>query len=226
MSILDWPREERPREKLLKAGAGSLSDAELIAIFLRTGIQGKTALDLARELLVFHGSLRALLLTDLEQFSKVSGMGAAKYAQLQASLEMAKRFFREELIDTQIIQSTEACKDYLRLALNEQKREIFACLYLDSQHKVLYFEELFYGTLDSASIYPREVVRSVLQHGAGAVIFCHNHPSGNPEPSRSDIEITQRLSDALALIDVKVLDHFVVAGPKVLSFAERGLWHA
>lgn len=223
MSISNWPSAERPREKLLLKGADALSDAELLAIFLRTGVPGKTALDLAREMLSFHGSLRALLKCDHDAFCSFKGMGSAKYAQLQASLEMSKRYFKDELREADVLTSSESAKRFIALALRDKPSEVFACLYLDTQHRVLAFEELFQGTLDAASVYPREVVRRVIDHRAAAVIFCHNHPSGSQEPSQADILITRRLAEALKLIDVRVLDHFIVAGQYVSSFAERGL---
>ena len=223
MAICDWPLDERPREKLLKKGASALSDSELLAIFLRTGIPGKTALDLAREMIQFYGGLKGLLNASKAEFCCFPGMGGAKYAQLQASLEMSQRYFHEEMRESDVMTSPEASKNFVRLALAGRQFETFACLYLDSQHQMLGFEELFQGTLDAASVYPREVVRQVLAQGAGAVIFCHNHPSGSTEVSRADRQITKRLSEALALIDVKVLDHLIVAGATVVSFAELGL---
>lgn len=223
MAITDWPINERPREKLLNQGADSLSDAELLAIFLRVGMRGKTALDLARELINHYGNLKNLLSTTETDFCAFPGMGPAKFVQLQASLEMSKRYFKDEMHESDVITSPNASKNFLRSALSNKKHEVFACLYLDTQHQILAFEELFTGTLDNASVYPREVVRSVLDKGAAAVIFCHNHPSGSTTASEADIQLTSRLTRALELIDVRVLDHMIVAGNQVMSFAEHGL---
>ncbi len=223
MAITDWPINERPREKLLNHGANSLSDAELLAIFLRVGMRGKTALDLARDLINYYGNLKSLLMSSEADFCAFPGMGPAKYVQLQASLEMSKRFFHNEMCESNIITSPAASKQFLLSALGNRQHEVFACLYLDTQHKILGFEELFRGTLDSASVYPREVIQSVLKKGAAAVIFCHNHPSGSTKASHADIQLTERLKKALDLIDVRVLDHMIVAGHQVMSFAEQGL---
>jgi len=223
MAICDWPENERPREKLLKQGAQALSDAELLAIFLRVGIRGKTALDLARELIKHYGSLKALLDSGLSEFCLFPGMGPAKYVQLKASLEMSKRYFYDEMRESCFISSPQASKQFLVNALGDCKTEVFACLFLDTQHKILSFEELFYGTLDSASVYPREVVRKVIEKNAAAVIFCHNHPSGSNTASEADIQLTRCLKSALDLIDVRVLDHMIVARNQVMSFAEHGL---
>ncbi len=223
MAINLWPEGERLREKLLLSGAASLSDAELLAIFLRTGTKGRSAIDLARDLLSHYGNLNALISASLEDFCQYKGMGSAKFAQLQASVEMSKRVFRDELRETSVISNPEACKRYVVHALAHRQHETFAVMYLDTRHAIVGFEELFQGTIDSASVYPREVVRSVLKKGAAAVILCHNHPSGSKEPSQADIQITRRLQSALELIDVKVLDHLIVAGSTSVSFAERGL---
>lgn len=223
MSISQWPAAERPREKLLHHGAAALSDAELLAIFLRTGIKGRSALDLARDLIVHFGGLSPLLQASQSSFCEYKGMGQAKYAQLQACLEMSKRVHGDELRDTTFIANPDACKRYVVHALGNRLHETFALVYLNTQHAIVGFEELFQGTIDAASVYPREVVRSVLSKGAAAVILCHNHPSGSCEPSQADIQITKRLQQALALIDVRVLDHLIVAGGRTMSFAERGL---
>ncbi len=223
MSIQDWPEGDRPREKLLAQGAAVLSDAELLAIFLRTGIKGKTAVDLARDLLTEFGSLRALLQADCENFTRAKGLGTAKYAQLQAVLEMARRHTFEELDRGDVLTSPEATRAYLSQQLRHYQHEVFACLFLDNQHHILEFEELFRGTIDSASVYPREVVKKVLAHNAAAVIFAHNHPSGISEPSQADKLITDKLKQALALIDIRVLDHFIIGDGMPYSFAENGL---
>lgn len=222
MAITDWPLAERPREKLLERGAAALSDAELLAIFLRTGVTGSSAVDLARELLARFGSLRALVTADCAQFCEARGLGQAKYVQLQAVIEMGRRVLAEELRRGDVLSDPAATRRYLTAWLRDRDREVFGALFLDSQHRVLAAEELSHGTLDSASVYPREVVRRALALGAAAVIFAHNHPSGVAEPSSADRALTDRLRQALALVDVRVLDHFVVGEGRPTSFAERG----
>lgn len=224
MPITDWPQDERPRERLLAKGAEALSDAELLAIFLRVGVKGKSAVDLARELLGRFGSLNRLFAAGAAEFAAVPGMGAAKYAQLQAVLEMARRALREEIATGDVLSSPGAVRDYLRLTLGTLCHEVFLVLLLDAQHRLIGVEELFRGTLTQTSVYPREVVKLALQRNAAAMILAHNHPSGLCEPSAADTVLTRALKDALALVDVKVLDHFIVAGSaRPLSFAERGL---
>lgn len=223
MSIIDWPEGDRPREKLLARGAAALSDAELLAIFLRTGVAGMSAVDLARELLVKYGSLTGLFAADRAGFCAIKGMGAAKYAQLQAVLEMSRRALQEEIQRGDVLSSPRAVRDYLKLLLAGRGQEVFLVLFLDTQHRVIAFEELFHGTLSQTSVYPREVVKRALAHNAAAVILAHNHPSGVTEPSQADQLLTSALKQALALVDVTVLDHFVVAAGQTLSFAERGL---
>jgi DNA repair protein RadC len=223
MSISDWPRDDRPREKLLAKGADSLSDAELVAIFLRTGVRGRSAVDLARELLARFGSVSALCAAGGEALCATPGVGAAKYVQLQAGLEMARRALRERLERGAALGSPQAVRDYLRLKLQGRPHEVFVGVFLDTQNRVLAVEELFRGTLTQTSVYPREVVKRALALNAAALIFAHNHPSGVAEPSRADEALTQTLKRALALIDVAVLDHFVIGGDGATSFAERGL---
>lgn len=223
MGINDWPEGERPREKLLQRGAAALSDAELLAIFLRTGVTGQSAVDLARALLKRFGSLTDLFAASEAVLCEVHGMGQAKYVQLQAVLEMAKRALREELQCGDPLTSPRAVRDYLQLLLRSREQEVFMVIFLDAQHRVLAAEELFHGTLTQTSVYPREVVKRALYHNAAAVIFAHNHPSGVAEPSQSDQLLTDALKQALSLVDVRVLDHFIVAGAGSLSFAERGL---
>lgn len=223
MSITDWPPAERPREKLLQRGAAALSDAELLAIFLRTGRRGKTAVDLARELLSEFGSLRALLGIDLARFRRHSGLGPAKYVQLQAALEISQRHLRETLTRGDSLGSPADTRRYLLARLRDHPYEVFACLYLDNRHRVIAFEELFNGTIDGASVHPREVIRKILEHNAAAVIFAHNHPSGVAEPSAADRSLTDRLTNILQLIDVRVLDHCIIGDGHITSFAERGL---
>ena len=223
MAISDWPAEERPREKLLNMGPSALSDAELLAIFLRTGIKGRSAVDLARDLLGEYGSLRRLLGADRHSFCASKGLGTAKYVLLQAVLEMSKRHLREKLSRESAISNPGQTRDYLNARLAGYPHEVFACLFLDNRHRVIEYEELFRGTIDGASVHPREVVRRAIAHNAAALILTHNHPSGVAEPSEADRQITRRLQEALALIDVRVLDHIVVAAGETVSLAERGL---
>ncbi|HLP30524.1 MAG TPA: DNA repair protein RadC [Geothrix sp.] len=223
MAITDWPLEERPREKLLARGPHALSDAELLAIFLRTGVRGKTAVDLARELLTAFGGLRPLLEADPRRFCAAHGLGQAKYVQLQATLELARRHLLATLERGDVLGSPEATRRYLALRLRDRPQEVFAVLFLDNRHRVIAFEELFHGTIDGASVHPREVVRQAMGHNAAAVILAHNHPSGVAEPSRADESITRRLREALALVDIRVLDHVIVGDGQAVSLAERGL---
>ncbi len=223
MAITDWPVAERPREKLLAQGAAALSDAELLAIFLRTGRAGRTAVDVARELLATFGSLRGLLQADAASFCMHPGLGPAKFAQLQAVLEMGRRHLWERLQRGDALSSPDDTRRFLIARLRDQPQEVFACLFLDNRNRVIAFEELFRGTIDSASVYPREVVKRALAHNAAGMIVAHNHPSGVAEPSRADEAITQRLKDALALVDIRLLDHFVIGDGVAVSFAERGL---
>lgn len=222
MSIRDWPEGERPREKLLARGPAALSDAELLAIFLRTGVAGKSAVDLARELVQRFGGLRGLLRADQNTFCSARGLGPAKYVQLQAVLEIARRHLGEALAEPAGLKDPRQARDFLRARLRDLPHEVFAALFLDSQHRVLAFEVLAQGTLNAASVYPREVVKTALRHNAAALIFAHNHPSGVAEPSPADRSLTTRLKDALGLVDIRVLDHFVVGEGSPVSFAERG----
>ncbi len=223
MSIRNWPAEDRPRERLLKHGAGSLTDAQLLAIFLRTGVAGRSAVDLARVLLDEFGGLRALLEAGQHSFSSHLGLGPAKYAQLQAVLEMSRRHLAEHLSNDSVLESPAAVREYLVAQLRHEEHEVFGCLFLDSKHRVLAYEALFQGTIDSASVYPRQVVKRALTHNAAAVILCHNHPSGVAEASQADRILTLRLKDALSLVDVRVLDHFIIGEGLPLSMAECGL---
>ncbi|PUA27649.1 MAG: hypothetical protein B0W54_13955 [Cellvibrio sp. 79] len=223
MSIADWPEAERPREKLLAQGPRALSDAELLAIFLRIGIPGKSAVDLARDLLQEYGGLRPLLESSRNEFCRGPGLGNAKYAQLQAVLEMGRRHLSATMKSGDLLTSPDLVRQYLSAQLRHQPREVFAVLFLDNQNRLIAYEELFFGTIDGASVYPREVVRRAISHNAAALILSHNHPSGVAEPSQADQRITQRLQAALELIDVRVLDHMVVGDTEVISFAERGL---
>lgn len=223
MPITDWPLAERPREKLLQHGPAALSDAELLAIFLRTGVRGKTAVDLARELLNGFGGLRALLEADLARFCAEAGLGTAKFAQLQAVLEMGRRHLRATLQRGDALANPADTRAYLSTRLRGYGHEVFACLFLDTRHRVIQYEELFHGTLDGTSVHPREVLKRALAHNAAALILAHNHPSGIAEPSRADEQLTHRLREALGLVDIRVLDHVVVGDGTCVSFAERGL---
>ena len=223
MSIRDWPVAERPREKLLGRGAAALSDAELLAIFLRTGCAGKSAVDLARDLLHEFGGLREIVEADQPRFCQAHGLGVAKYVQLQAVLEMSRRHLQSAMKRGEGFSNPGMVKQYLLAELRHQPREVFGVLLLDSQHRLLSYRELFQGTIDGASVHPREVVKLALAHNAAAVILAHNHPSGVAEPSQADHRITKRLCDALAMVDIRVLDHMVVGDVEVVSFAESGL---
>ncbi len=221
MAISDWPAAERPRERLLAKGAATLSDAELVAVLLRTGIAGKSAVELARDLLKkYQGVTRMLEAADL---TATKGLGPAKRAQFAAALELVRRSLDEKLKESSALTSPGAVRDYLRLTLGRREHEVFVCIWLDARHKVIAFEEAFHGTLTQTSVYPREIVKAALARNAAAVIFAHNHPSGAAQPSQADELLTRNLKEALALVEVKVLDHFIVAGNQAISFAERGL---
>ncbi|MCA3131324.1 MAG: RadC family protein [Betaproteobacteria bacterium] len=223
MSIKHWPTAERPRERLFSAGPSALSEAELLALFLRTGVRGRSALDLARDLRAAFGSLTELLHANPARLADLPGLGPAKAAQLAAVTELVRRGLGEQIACADALGSPAAVKAYLRLRLQHRDREVFVALFLDAQNRVLACEELFAGTLTQTSVYPREIVRRALIHNAAAVIFCHNHPSGVSEPSQSDELLTHALRKALDLVDVRVLDHFIVGRGEVMSFAERGL---
>jgi DNA repair protein RadC len=223
MAITDWPQDERPREKLMHQGVGVLSDAELLAIFLRVGVAGKSAVDLARDLLHQFGNLNGIFSATLTQISQVHGMGASKYCQLQAIFEMCQRALSEQMQLRDVLSSPKQVRDYLMLKLGALPREVFMVIMVDAQNRVLAQEILFEGTLTQTSVYPREVVKRALHHNAASVILAHNHPSGIAEPSKADETLTQSLKQALALMDVRVMDHFIVAGNSTLSFVERGL---
>ncbi len=220
MAISDLRPEERPRERLLARGAGALSDAELVAILLRTGLRGKSAVELADDLLRRFGGMAKMLEADLRG---IKGLGPAKTAQFAAALEILRRSLQERAKERSALTTPGAVRDYLRLALSRREQEVFVCIWLDAQHKVIQIEEAFSGTLTQTSVYPREVVKTALARNAAAVIFAHNHPSGVAQPSQSDELLTRNLREALALVEVKVLDHFIVAGNQTISFAERGL---
>ncbi|MDX2220285.1 MAG: DNA repair protein RadC [Burkholderiales bacterium] len=223
MSIKSWPADDRPREKLLAKGAGVLSDAELLAIFLRVGVRGKSAVDLARLLLQEFGSLHGLFGADLDTLSKIPGMGPAKFVQLQAVMEMARRALGETLQERDVLSSPQSVRDYLRIQLQSLGHEVFVGIFLNARNQVIAADTLSEGTLTQTSVFPREIVKRALTHNAAAVIFAHNHPSGTTEPSQADRHLTRALADALRTIDIRVLDHLVVAPGRILSFAEQGL---
>ena len=224
MPIHEWPEEERPREKLLARGPAALSDAELLALFLGSGIGGRDAVQTARDLLLAHGPLRVLLDRPARELSKLPGLGPARSCTLAAGLELAHRYLAAELQQGEAVGNNPAAVGrYLQHRLRGQARELFVVLFLDNRHRLIACEELFAGTINAAPVYPREVVRRALLHNAAAVILSHNHPSGDPEPSTADAQITEELQRALALVDVRLLDHFVVGEGRPVSFAERGL---
>jgi DNA repair protein RadC len=222
MAIRDWPEDARPREKLLARGAGVLSDAELVAVFLRTGVTGKSAVDLGRDLIERFGGLGGLCRADRQAACAAPGVGEAKFALLQAVMEMARRTLAEDMLSGDALDSPQAVRNYLRLTLRDKEYEVFCCVFLDAQNRVLGVEELFRGTLTQTSVYPREIVKRALAYNAAALILAHNHPSGVAEPSQADRLLTRKLSESLALVDIRVLDHFIVAGPSSLSFMETG----
>ena len=222
MAIPQWPRNQRPREKLLIQGAKALSNAELLAIFLRTGVQGMSAIDLAEALLDRFGGLGPLLKADQDSFCAAKGLGPAKYCQLQATLELTKRYLEEQLKQSPIFTKPKQVEDYLAVQMKDYQREVFSVLLLDTRHQLLGYHEIFHGTIDTTSVHPREVVRLALQKNAAAIIVAHNHPSGVADPSQSDIAITQRLKAALELVDIRLLDHFIIGQGEITSLADLG----
>jgi DNA repair protein RadC len=222
MAISDWPVERRPRERLLTEGAEVLPDADLLAVLLRTGVRGKSAVDLGSELLTRFGSITRLLSAGPELL-EIKGLGEAKSALFAAAIELARRAMAEQVRERGSLTSPGAVRDYLRMALGHRPHEVFVCIWLDAQHRVIGFEDAFEGTLTQTSVYPREIVKKAIRRNAAAVIFAHNHPSGVAQPSQADELLTRSLKEALALVEVKVLDHFIVAGNQAISFAERGL---
>jgi DNA repair protein RadC len=223
MAITHWPECERPREKFMSAGAPAVSDAELLAILIRSGSAGKSAVELARELINHHGSLRQVLDLNAEQLGQHKGLGPVTHTTLQACLELGRRYLEQGLKNESALTSSKETRRYLRSRLRHRNQEVFACLFLDAQHRILKYEELFFGTIDGASVYPRQVLHRTMELNAAAVIFAHNHPSGHAEPSLADRQITKKLVEALSLVDVRVLDHVVVGDLEEVSFAERGL---
>lgn len=222
MGINQWPLQERPRERLISEGAQALSNAELLALFLRTGVKGKNAVELARDTVHHFGSLQGLFGASLKDFSAVHGLGSAKFAQLQAVMELARRAIGEDLQSGCALGSPKAVKEYLRMMLNRQTHESFFVLFLDVKNRLIEAKEMFRGTLTHTSVYPREVVKEALARNAASLMLAHNHPSGSTDPSESDLLLTRALVQALALVDVRILDHFVVAGNQIHSFAEHG----
>jgi DNA repair protein RadC len=222
MGISQWPQDERPREKLLQRGAQHLSDAELLAIFLRTGTRGKTALDIARELLSEFGGLKKLLNSNPQMLLQKSGFGKAKYAAIKAAVELGQRYADEMIPIGETLNSSQNAKGFLARRLGDYQHEVFACLFLDTHHRLICFEELFHGTINESNVYPREVIKRGLAHNAAKVIFAHNHPSGNPTPSQADWDITHLLKQALALVDIQVIDHIVIGHRASVSLVESG----
>jgi DNA repair protein RadC len=222
MTINEWPKDQRPRERLIRDGASALSDAELLAIFLRIGVRGKDAVQLGQHMVHYFGSLQGLFNATLPEFSGIKGLGPAKFAQLQAVMELARRSMLEEIRSGTTLSSPRAVTEYLRLLFNGRSFESFHVLFLDVKNRLIDAKEMFRGTLTHTSVYPREVVKEALARNAASVMLAHNHPSGTPEPSESDLLLTRALMQALALVDIRILDHFVVAGHQVHSFAEHG----
>ena len=223
MTISNWPMDERPREKLLKKGPDALSDAEILSIFLRTGTKGASALDLARQLLDRFSGLRQLIDTNQTEFCLTKGLGKVKFIQIQAAIELGRRYLQAGLENGETFSNPEQTREYLSMKLRSYPYEVFACLYLDNHHRLISFDKLFFGTIDSTQVHAREVIRAAIKHNAAAVIFSHNHPSGIAEPSQADIDLTQELKKALTLIDVRVLDHMIIGDKCAISFAERGI---
>jgi DNA repair protein RadC len=223
MGIRDWPIDERPREKLLERGPAALSDAEILAILLGSGRKGRSAVDVAREVLLHFGSIRQLVGADRGRFCACAGLGLARYALVQAAAELSRRQLSESMRAGPLLASPKATRDFLTAHLRGFEHEIFCCMYLDKRHRLIQFEELFRGTIDGASVHPREIVKLALQRNAAAVIVAHNHPSGIAEPSQADELITQRVKEALALVDIRLLDHIIVGDGVSVSLAERGL---
>ena len=223
MPITDWPQADRPREKLLDKGENILTDAELIAIFLNSGVKGKTALDIAKELLIEFGSLKILLRSTKEILIKKQGVGIARYAMLKAAIELGKRYLHEQIPPGMALNNSRLTQKFLADRMRENLNEVFACLFLDNHLRLICFEEIFHGTINEANIYPREIVRRGLAHNAAKIILAHNHPSGWAKPSAADKTVTALIKQALSLVDIEVIDHIIVGNPDNFSFAEAGI---
>jgi DNA repair protein RadC len=223
MRIRDWPIDERPREKLLARGPAALTDGELLAIMLRTGTAGRSALDLAKTILSSFGTLRKLLAADRQRFCAHLGLGTTRYAELQAALEIGRRQYAEALHRGPALSTFKATQDFLFARIRDLEYEQFCCLYLDNRHRLIHFSELFRGTIDAANVYPREIVKQALQHNCAAVILAHNHPSGVADPSTADQLITGKIREALNVVDIRLLDHIVIGANQAVSMAHRGL---
>jgi DNA repair protein RadC len=223
MPITDWPQEDRPREKLLNKGEQALTDAELIAIFIQSGTRGKTALDIAKELLMEFGSLKKMLRAPAHALIQKKGVGNARYACLRAAIEVGRRYLNEQPLSGTVLNSSRMTQKFLADKLREHTNEVFACLFMDNHFRLICFEELFHGTINEANIYPREIVRRGLGHNAAKIILAHNHPSGSPAPSTADQEVTLLIKQALSLVDIDVVDHIIIGNPENYSFAEAGL---
>ena len=220
--VYSLPKNERPREKLLSRGEKNLSEAELIAILLRTGTRGKTSLDLARELLIEQGGLKKLLNTPLHIIEKTRGMGKTKFLLLKAAMELGRRYLQENIEPGEILNNSERTKKFLASRLREYSQEVFACLFLNTHHRVLAFEKLFFGSLTETGVYPREIIKRAIAHNAAKIILTHNHPSGNPQPSQADHDITEILKQSTAWIDIQIIDHIIIGDPEIFSFVENG----
>lgn len=223
MPITDWPQEDKPREKLLHKGEANLTDAELLAVFIHTGIKGKTALDLAKDLLQQHGNLKKLLTMPVSTITSMQGIGLSKYVALKAALELGRRYFHHHLQTGEVLNNVSRIQSFLAAKLQDHANEVFACLFLDNHLRLLRFEELFYGTINEINIYTREIARKGLLHNAANIILAHNHPSGLSQPSEADIAVTEKIKQSLDLIDIKVIDHVIVGKPDIFSFAQAGL---
>ena len=223
MGIKEWPASEQPRQKLLTQGAQSLNDAELLAVFLRTGTHGKSAVDLGRELIKKFGNIRQLVDSSINDFLQIKGLGNSKYVLIQASIELGRRYLETSLKQGDVFKNSVETRQYISSRLQAYPHEVFACLFLDTKHRLIRFEELFTGTIDSSVVYPREILRRAMEHNAAAVVLCHNHPSGHPEPSHADQKLTLKLQHLLEMVDIRVLDHIIVGNAETVSFAERGL---
>jgi DNA repair protein RadC len=223
MSINNWPKQEQPREKLLSLGAHALSEAELLAIFLRTGFPGQSAVDLARSLLTKFGNLNTLFSATLDDFTQTPGLGKAKYTQLQAVLELNRRFLQETLTQGNLLNSSVKTRNFLISKLGQRQREVFACLFLNHHYQLIKYQELFFGSLNQADIYPREIAKAALGYNASAIIIAHNHPTGSTQASEADINITKQLKHILSLLDIQLLDHFIIGINQINSLAEKGV---